>query len=277
MPKLPFTKSPKKFLLPGIIVLVLLLVGAAWLWQRNSQQQAENTQKTSTKKKVSQPVNVIPVADRPYMTLTPSSDGHYITLAIKEVKKDASKVDYEMEYQTGSMLQGFQGLLTLKNGQAEEKKLFGSQSAGGAITYHEDITGGSFLAQFEGGSEDYAVKSAWRYFTNKDKESSFSSQDGKFSIENASLAKVSHLVIYNVPGYPGKISQELLSDPYALSADSSLESLSSNFTVTLHSSSEEAVILGYDGQKWQELDTSVSDGKATTTSPYMPLYVLAKK
>lgn len=243
---------------------------------RNNKQPAADPEPGNNKKKISQPVNVIPVAERPYMRLVPSADGHYVTIGVLEVKKDANSVDYEMEYQTGTMLQGFAGLLTLSNGQAEERKLFGSQSAGGAITYHEDIKGGTFLAQFDGGAEPYAVKSAWRYYENLEAETSFSSQDTKFTVSNSGLARVKHLIIYNVPGFPDELEAELLSDPYALTADSSLRILSSNFEVSIRSN-EEGSIMAYDGSQWQEMETSFTDGLAKASGPYAELYILVKQ
>lgn len=273
MIKLPL---PMKKLVPIIALCVLVVGGGIFFLLRNKQKPAQTPAPTTQKKKVSQPVNVIPVADRPYLQLTPSSDGHYVTITIKELKKDATSMDYEMEYQTGSMLQGFQGVLKITNGQAEEKKLFGSQSAGGAITYHEDITGGTFLAQFDGGADAYAVKSAWRAFDNKEKESTFSSQDTKFTISNQSLAKVGHLFIYNVPGYPGELKKDLLSDPYAVTTDSDLTAISSNFDISIHSS-EEGDIWGYTGKEWQKMTTTMKDGNATAQGPFMQVYVLTKK
>ena len=256
-----------------ILVLVLILGSGAFIFLRKDKNVEEET--TVTKKKISQPVNIIEVSERPYMTLEPSADGHHITISVEELKKEALSLDYEMEYQTGSMLQGFQGLLTLDSLPVSEKKLFGSQSAGGAITYHEDIKGGNLLAEFDG-PDDYAVKSAWRYFTNSDKETEFSSQDTKFSISNADLARYSYVVIYNSPGYPGEIKAELASDPYTVRAERSLKSLSSNFDVSIRSSEENVVIMGYDGAEWTEMETSVTDGIANASGAFMDVYVLVK-
>ncbi len=258
-----------------IVPAVLLLIGGIVFAVNRSNKLTTPDPAPSSKKKVQSPVNVIPVADRPYLRLEPSSDGHYITLTVKEVKKSANQLDYEMEYQTGSMLQGFGGLMKLDKLPVSDKKLFGSQSAGGAITYHEDIKGGNLLAQFTGG-EAYAVKSAWRYFTNSLKATEFSSQDTKFSVKNADLSKYSYLIIYNSPGYPAELKQELLSDPYVLSAEKSLQTLSSKLEVSFRSS-EEGQIMGYDGSKWQEMSTTYSDGLAQASGPAMDVYVLVKK
>lgn len=263
----------KKKLLIILPVVILVIIGAIFLLNKNKNA-SKVAEPTTTKKKVQSPVNVIAVAERPYLRLEPSADGHHITIIIEEVKKPATELDYEMEYQTGSMLQGFGGLIQLDKLPVSEKKLFGSQSAGGAITYHEDIKGGNLLAQFTG-TENYAVKSAWRYFTNSDKATTFSSQDTKFSITNQSLSKYSYIVVYNSPGYPGEVKGELLSDPYTVAAEKSLKLLSSNFEVSIRAS-EAGQMMGYDGSKWQKIDSTYEDGVVKATAPLMDVYLLVK-
>ncbi len=265
----------KKKLFVIIPLAIVLIGGITFAIIKNKQNAAPAPAPTTTKKKISSPVNLIPVSERPYVRLEPSSDGHYISITIQEVKKTATNLEYEMEYQTGSMLQGFGGALSLSKLPVIEKKLFGSQSAGGAITYHEDIKGGNLELQFAG-SENYAVKSAWRYFTNTAKESKFSSQDAKFSISNADLSKYSYIVIYNSPGFPGKLKQELLSDPYVVSSDRDLKAISSSFEIGIRHNGA-GTIMGYDGQEWQELETSFADGINTASGPLMDVYVLVQQ
>lgn len=268
------SKLSKKQLIITALVAVLLLGGGVWAW-RSRTPAAEPSPTPTSKKKVSSPVNLIPVTERPYVRLVPSSDGRYISIVITEIKKTATNLEYEMEYQTGSMLQGFGGVISIDKLPATERKLFGSQSAGGAITYHEDIKGGNLELQFTGG-DNYAVKSAWRYFTNSSKDTKFTSQDTKFSLSNAELSRYSYLVIYNSPGFPGELDSELLSDPYVVSSDRELRTISSNFTVSIRHS-EAGTIMGYDGQAWQALETSSTDGLHTASGPFMEAYVLVKR
>lgn len=265
--------SKKKTLNVALIILGAILIIGLGIYLIKKPKNTVETPTTSSKKKISRPVNIIPIAERPFVQLIPSSDGHYITINVLELKKPSSSVDYEMEYQTGSMLQGFQGTLDLARLPAADKKLFGSQSAGGAITYHEDIKGGTLLGEFEG-SEGYAVKSSWSYFTNTDKATEFKSQDAKFTISNDSLANYQRLIVYNSPGFPGEISAEAKTDVYTLAADKSLKSISSLFTVSFMTDIETAQIMGYDGEEWQSLETTLKDGLATASGPYMEAYLV---
>lgn len=257
------------------VSLLSLLIAGAIFFILKAQRSAKETEETIVKPKVSAKINLIPVSERPFIQLNPTADGRQVVINVLQVKKPAISLNYEMEYQTGSMLQGFQGLLQLDSLPASDKKLFGSQSAGGAITYHEDIKGGSLLAEFMG-DEEYAVKSNWRYFSNSDRQTSFSSQDTKFTISNDSLASYSYLIIYNSPGYPGEIEGEILSDIYTVTAERSLKTLSSEFTVTFSSKEETAQIMGYDGEEWQSLDAQFAEDQLTGSGPFMEAYLLIK-
>lgn len=267
--------TKKKKIIFIVIAVLLLIAGGTFFYIKNKQNKEQGTA-DNVKQKISAKKNYVPISEGPYIQLLPNGDGHHITITVLELKKPATSLNYEMEYQTGSMLQGFQGMLQLNQLPSSDRKLFGSQSAGGAITYHEDIKGGNFLAEFIG-PENYDVKSSWRYFSNNQKESQFQSQDTKFTIANDSLRNYSYLIIFNNTGYPGEIEGELISDIYSLSVETSLKILSSEFTVTFSSKEEQAQILGYDGKEWQEIDTLQSDGLATGSSALMDAYVLIKK
>jgi hypothetical protein len=266
--------TKKKKTIIAISVLVILIATGAFFYLRANRNQEKETD-TTVKKKISANYNQIPVNESPFIQLAPATDGRHIILNVIEVKKVADSLSYEMEYQTGSMLQGFQGSLKLDSLPASDRKLFGSQSAGGAITYHEDIKGGTLLAEFMG-TEDYAVKNNWRYFTNSDRETQFSSQDTKFTISNDSLNTYSYLVIFNSPGYPGELEAEIISDIYTVSAEKSLKTLSSEFTITFNTKEESAQIMGFDGAEWQEIETQFAEDLATGSAPYMDAYLLVK-
>lgn len=258
-----------------VIALLLLIAGGTFFYIKNKQKK-EQAGTDNVKQKISAKKNYVPLSEGPYMQLSPAADGHHVTITVLELKKPATSLNYEMEYQTGSMWQGFARTIQLDKLPVSDRELFGSQSAGGAITYHEDIKGGNFLAEFIG-PENYDVKSNWRYFTNSKRETEFQSQDTKFTIANDSLRTYSYLIIFNNPGYPGEIEGELISDIYSLSAEKSLKILSSEFTVTFSSKEEQAQILGYDGNDWQEIETLQSDGLATASGALMDAYLLIKK
>jgi hypothetical protein len=267
-------KDKKKLIIIIAVIVALALIGTVILIKSaKNDQVVEDT--GPIKKRISKPVNLIPVSERPYMKLTPDPTGHYITIAIIDLKKDATKVLYEMEYMTGSMLQGFQGNMDIAQIPTEDKKLFGSKSAGGAVTYHQDISGGNLVTEFVGGAEDYALKSDWKYFTNSKSETDFSSKDAKFQISSENLAKHSYVVIFNSSGYPKGI-ENVVSDPYSITTSKS--SMDGKATLIMRANEEgELMIAGYDGEEWHEFKGELDGKMITADVDLMELYVVVKK
>ncbi len=267
--------TKKKILIPIIIVLVLLLGGGV-LAMKLSKPKVEPVVEKPKKNRITEPVNIIEVSQRPYVQIQPLADGHNINVIINDVKKDAVDLDYEMPYQTGSMQQGAFGNIMLATLPANEKILLGSCSAGGACTYHENVTGGKLLMRFNG-NETYAVESDWKYIINTQGESSFSSKDAKFQITSPDLAKQSYLVIYNTPGYPEGLKGELVSEVYSLTASGTL---TGQAELKIRATQEgELSIMGYDGKAWKKFDTTLDpeDNKmAVAKVDLMELYVVVK-
>jgi hypothetical protein len=256
-----------------LILVVLLVIGGGIFAFAKSRSKPTATDEPTKKKRIEEPTNIIAVADRPYIQILPHSDGHNLSLEVVEVKKDATSVEYELEYQAGSLLQGAFGQLSFDSLPATKKILLGSCSAGGACTYHEDVQGGTLLTRFNG-PESYALKSRWKYIINSKGEMAFSSQDAKFQIESKGLAKQSYLVIFNTAGYPTGLESEPVSDLYSMTTASKL---SGSGELTIRAEEEgELMIMGYDGSKWQEFKTTTDGKMATATVDLMELYVVVK-
>lgn len=266
-------KFKNKKVVAVIVLIVVVLAGGVFAFSK-MRGGSDNAQKIGKKKKILEPKNIIDVALRPYMKLTPVPGGRHIKISIIEVKKEAQEVEYELEYQSGSLLQGFQEVLDLAKLPATTQKLFGSQSAGGAITYHEDIKGGSFQARFLG-PENYVLKQDWRYFDNSDKLAEFSSKDAKFKIKSEDLTSNRFLIIYNTPGVPSGLTKRLVSEAYSLTSASKLDG---EATISIRAHEEgELIMMGYDGQKWQELETTVKGKIAMAKdAELMELFVVVK-
>lgn len=265
----------RKILIPVVLILIAV-VGGAFAVAQKLKKSPEATEVTK-KNKVLEPLNVIEIAERPYLKINPISDGKNIEVEVGELKKPATMVNYELEYQAGSLLQGIFGFIDLGSLPAADKQLMGSCSAGGACTYHEDVKGGTLLTRFEG-PENFALKSDWKYIDNVEKETSFSSKDAKFQLESPELASVRYLVVFNDAGYPGELPGKLVSEIYSLTT--SAGTLTGEGELSIRASEGgELKILGWDGTKWQEFDTSISpeDEKvATATVSLSEAFVVIK-
>jgi hypothetical protein len=266
-------KQPQ--VLAGAMLLVLVLVGGGvFALTRQNKPAEEQTQQTTQKKKVSEPVNQIAVAERPYVQILPQADGRNLELQVNTTPKPAESAEYELEYQAGTLLQGAFGLVELESLPSKVKILLGSCSAGGACTYHTDVKGGSLVLKFSG-PENYALKQDWRYFDNwGNKETQFASKDAKFQLDSKELAKQRFIVVYNSPGYPEGVTGTVVSEPYSLTGSSAM---TGKAEVTMRANEEgNLTIMGYDGSAWNSFETTVDGKTATATVDLMELYVVVK-
>lgn len=275
MPNVKDMKKKPMFVAAAAVVILLLIIGGIFIVSKVMKKPAPATTKTQ-KKKITDPVNIIDQAERPFIEIKPL-DEHNIAVAVNQVKKEATSMDFELEYQTDTSLEGLTGNLDLASLPSATKPiLLGTCSAGGACRYHTGVQGGNILTKFSGGAATYALKQDWKYIDNAKKGTEFSSQDAFFQITSKDLASERFLVIFNTPGYPGTPKGTVISEAYALSATSSL---SGKATLSMRAKDDAAgaVIMGWDGQNWKEFAGKV-DGKSVTAEvDLLPVYVVVKK
>ncbi len=267
-------KKPVLFAIIGVIVLALI-GGGVWIWKAKNQKPATTEEQKSTKKRIVEPVNVIPVAERPVMYVSPQADGHNIDMVVAALNKEAKKAEFELEYTTDNLVQGGQGDFELGSLPVKEKWFMGSCSAGGACSYHTNVTGGSLKTRFIG-AENYAIKNDWRYFDNvKTKADTFSSKDAKFTAKSPAFAKVTYAVVTNSPGYPKDLKGTPVSEAYALAASAAL---AGDVEVSIRSSEEgDATIMAWDGKNWTDLKGTAKDKVVSAKGPASMLYIAVKK
>lgn len=265
-------KKPVLFAIIGVIILALV-GGGIWFWQSRAEKTTQAPETKPTKKRIVEPVNVIPVVERPVLYISPQADGRNIDIVVTEYKKEARTVEFELEYTTENLVQGGQGEISLATLPATKKWLLGSCSAGGACSYHTNVTGGELKTRFVG-SENYALKNSWRYIENKQKESTFSSKDAKFQIKAPTLAKVALATITTSPGYPKGLAGTPVSDPYVFASPTAV---TGDAEVSIRLSEEgEATIMAWNGKTWSDLKGETKDKVVTAKGPLSLLYIAVK-
>lgn len=264
----------KQMIIIGAVVLAIAIVGGgAAYWKMSSKKPAVVADTKNAKKRIVEPVNVLPVEERPVVYITPNPDNRNIEIVVESVKKEATTVEYELEYFTENLVQGAQGEFELGTLPALKKLLLGSCSAGGACSYHTNVTGGSLKTRFVG-PENYALKHDWRYQENKDKSDTFSSKDTKFQITSKDLTKVTLATVTNSPGYPEGLTGTPVSDPYAFHPATTVTGTAK---VSIRATEEATAIMAWDGKTWQELKGTVSDKTVTAEGPVAQLYIAVTK
>ncbi|MEK7513443.1 MAG: hypothetical protein AAB580_00965, partial [Patescibacteria group bacterium] len=203
-----------KYIIPAIIIV--LIVGI-YIYKK-----PKNTETTKPASRKVEQINQLALKDRPFVTLTPRSDGKEVTLGIDKVT-NATKVEYEMEYQADNLIQGVFGNIdfTQEPTPVAKNLLFGSCSKG-KCRYDENVSGGSLTLRFDGGSEAYTLKSDFNLQNMFDRQGVFTSKDIKATLDvgKSGLPSATYLIISGTMGLPAPVDGEVLAGPYAfLAAD----------------------------------------------------------
>lgn len=257
-----------------IIALVVLLGGAIALFAMKGRS-SKSAASPTPKPKLSLPENVIPVSERPYVTLQPTT-GREVMIEIGEVKKKAESVDFELEYSAGDKEEAAIGSMNIAGSPPYKKTiLLGSQSGGGKVTYHSGVTGGRLALTFY--DENYKLSNEWSYIDNTKPKTGFSSRDAKFQLDSAKLLNSSpYVIVYNNPGLPAEVKGNLLAGPYSVSTIGALPQGKVNLIMRL-SEEKPATIMGWTGSEWKSF-TTTTDGKSATTSvDLLATYVAVEK
>lgn len=267
-------KNKKILIALGAVILLAVIITI--VVKGKNQSNPELITEEPERRRITEPVNVIPVEERPYVSIRPLADGRNLTISINHLNKPAQKVDYELEYQSGTMLQMVMGMIDLDNLPATKQELLGTCSAGGACTYHENVSGGNLLLRFTDANQDsYVVKSDWRYFDNKDNSEEVASRDAKFQLTADAIANQRYLIVFNSPGYPEDLEGEVIADNFSLSTSTVLSG-SGQLTIRTNEESPTAKIVGYDGDEWHEFETTVDGKQAEAEVELMQFYTVAR-
>ncbi|OGC69537.1 hypothetical protein A2415_05310 [candidate division WWE3 bacterium RIFOXYC1_FULL_39_7] len=91
----------------------------------------------------------IPLDMRPVVSLTPTSDGHYLNLLIEGIKLAAYTLDYELLYQTGEgATQGVPGSIKLDGKDSFESELLLGSESSGKFRYDTGVNEGTLTLRF---------------------------------------------------------------------------------------------------------------------------------
>lgn len=200
---------PKKLIIVSLVIALVVAVAAIFIKKNNS-----NEQSPTPTPAPSLPVNAIPVGERPFITLSPDSSGRNLFLTV-DGAPESGLMEYELVYQAGDKQEGVFGRLDLEDElqPIEKKLLLGSQSAGGKITYHEGVTGGSLTVTYG----ETKLKEQFNFLRFDPDDSTVTSSDVRFSLDFAKNAFTSNAVVIIMKpfGLPTPPDSELIAGPYA--------------------------------------------------------------
>lgn len=265
--------SDKRRLIALIIVGLVVVVGGIGLIRTSASRNDDAVVKVLPTP-VPEPVNLIPVSDRPFVTMRPGISRNDIVLTIHDLKIAADSVEVLLEYDRNKgVMDADLRTFAIPKVPFEEKLFMGSKSAGGHITYHDDVIGGTLELEFTG-DETYRLAVPWRYDDTERNYSQISTADGKFQVSLEKPLVSSKVLVMQSPGLPENLEGEILAGPYLFAGVGPMPDTTADITMRLSSTSETAVLYGWTGSVWEEIP-SVLDGKQlTATAELYDVYVV---
>lgn len=224
------------------------------------------------------------IKERPYVSLNVSSDGHWLTLDIKNIKKGTTDLEYELTYFAdfeGNRIErgvstGGKPIELSSQTEYSKKLLLGSASCTTGTCkykYDENVNEGMLILTLigSGGKEKY--ESAFRIQKGKEAKEGFTTGDGVFSLVSGTLPQNSVFLTISSVGVPIPLPEGVAAKtiPYAV-----YPGLSTKGTVSFKTALTAADIYALVGKTWQKLATTVENGKASAPFSSSSLFILGQ-
>jgi hypothetical protein len=203
----------KKFLPLILLLLGILVVVGAYFFVTRNKKDGDTTEDETSLIEVS-------LSDRPITSLTPSDDGHWLTLLVEEITIDAASLDYELLYKLpDGRTQGVPGSITLKGeSEIERELLLGSESSG-KFRYDEGVDKGTLTLRFRNEKGKLIAKFSTE-FALLSGISELTSIDGDFTV-GLNRRSSEYFVVMETFGVPEVPTGEVVSGPYGVFSSAS--------------------------------------------------------
>jgi hypothetical protein len=254
----------KSALISLVIVAILALIGIIWYTQKSK----DKNFSTDEEPTVELPLNVLPLSERPFITLSPDSTGRSLDIALSGAPTEG-EMEYEMIYSASGKQEGALGSIFLASEQQPIVKsiLLGSKSGGGKITYHEGVTGGSITVTYG----ETRLKESWNYLHFNPEDPSISSTDVRMSIDLAKTALKKDSVIitmktfgYDKAGLPD--GAKVVSGPYGYFTQTPIKG-SAKVSLKLPAGEHtNPTLYEWDGKTWKKLTSKLDGDTVSATS-----------
>jgi hypothetical protein len=202
----------KKYLPLILFIIGLGVVTAALVFIIKGRQKEKVKEETAS-------LREIPLEERPIVTLTPSKDGHWLTLKIEKIKIEAASLDYELLYKLpDGRTQGVPGTIKLDGQKTIERELLLGSESSGKFRYDEGVEKGTLTLRFRDKKGKLVVKFSTEFRLLSD-TSKIISADGKFSVKLPKRTKT-FLVVMETFGIPDRAPGKVLVGPYGIFSSS---------------------------------------------------------
>lgn len=234
----------KKFLPLILLFLGIAVLGIAFFVVKGGKKEEVDD---SQKEEVA--ILDLSLEERPLVSLTPTSDGHYLNMKVEKIDFNPFSLDYELVYQVpGGVQQGVPGSVTLDGvDEFEAELLLGSESSG-KFRYDEGVEEGKLTLSFRNEDGQLLI----RYTTDFHLQSNtdlLTSPDGKFTYQLEEESD-EYFVTMNTVGLPDNFSGTIKEGPYGIFSSSEDE-----LPGTVNDISQ---VYYWSGKGWESLENNES-------------------
>ncbi len=224
------------------------------------------------------------IKERPYVSLNVSSDSHWLTLEVKNIRKGITSLEYELTYFAdfeGNRIErgvstGGKPIELVNQSEYSKKLLLGSASCTTGTCkykYDENVNEGKLILTLIGSGGKENFESAFRIQKGKEAKEGFTTGDGVFSLVSGTLPQNSVFLTISSVGVPIPLPEGVAAKtiPYTV-----YPSLNTKGTVSFKTALTAADIYALVGKTWQKLATTVENGKATADFSNSSLFILGE-
>lgn len=269
----------KKLILIIIILAILILTASLFAYFKFARKPKAKPEAGEPADVQVETINELEVVKRPYVILAPREDGKELFLTISNLKMGETNVEYELEYQAGTMIQGVFGRIDFAqdNPPATKKLLLGSCSKG-KCKYDEDVSGGTLTLRFSG-TKDYVLREDFTLNLMFEKEGVFALRNAKVGLDvgSSGLSASTYVVAMSSFGLPVEVEGELVAGPIGFfTANPAV--LKKEATLTFKGVEETEGLKAYGLVKdgWQEFeDVEVEDNSVSVVVNQLTTFILS--
>lgn len=249
-----------------IIIGIILLLGGVFLFWHN--------QKTEELAPTPEPEGVLietTLEERPYITLTPSSDGHWLTIEVSRIR-EADSLEYELLYNTASgATQGSINTVKLKGESSYSKKILLGSESSGHYKFDEGVTQGTLTVRLRGseGTRKFVTD-----FHLQQGEKELTSIDGNFSLKGT-FSKSNFYVTMMTIGLPGDFKGKVVVGPYEVFSSGTKTVSNGQVEIALSEELETAKLYSWSGTKWIEEKTEMENKTIVADIDSLATFIIA--
>lgn len=237
-------------------VLVILGVGGFFLFRTK-----KSTKEVTTPESKGVLIETT-LEERPYVTLTPRSDGRELTLEISRIKK-AQTIEYELVYLSAGLSRGVIGSIDVNGETTISRKLLLGTCSRDVCKYDEEVTEGTLTLRFRAPD---GVRKFISDFHLQQGDKTLTSIDNNFKVEGGISPTAFYLTMFTL-GLPKEIGGTSASQIYGVFTAGSKAIKNGVVTLTLTEEKPDVKLYSWDGKTWQpEKENFKTDGKSLSVS-----------